>query len=362
MGSPKTKTVGGGSSTKVADSWNQFLGQGLSSGSFGANSVPYNSTNGVGGNAGTGSAMGDLAAFTARMNPQPAGVNNSFGGAIDQLLRGSNHQGTSANGVPNFMGDMTQLGKVDMNDPAFAALSQKLNQDTLLGRANMRERFGGNALNSGASLAESQYNAQVNPANVLAMQQLQAQMRGLNLNDFMGQENAIQGRMGMSSQSQLGNRGIDSSEALGFAGQDLQAKMAMINQLFGAYGGAANKGIAQAQTVEVQNPWMQGLQALGGIAQGAAGIYGAYKGNGGFGNMGGNPNSGTPNWQVPSMPGSFGGSGGIPSQSMPGQWNMQAPMNNSASFNPQNQQSNVMSFLQQNPQALMQMMQMIGGR
>ena len=538
MGKPKTKTVGGGAATPVANSWNQFLGQGLSSGSFGNSSVPYNPTNGVGGKGGTGSAKRDLASNNAY--PGGNGVPNAFGGAIDQLLKGGGPQfgaaptlenanfnpnatnldlsgynynpntmdlsqlmangfrmgsggpngfggggasagmaGTSATGVPDFFGNMTQLGQVDMNDPQFAALAQKLQQDSDLGRANMRERFGGNALNSGASLAESQYNAQVNPANMLAMGQLGAQMRGLNLADFQGLEQAYQGRLGLGSQSQLSNRGISSNESIANAGNATQASIAnannavqygqmglqgqgqildyllgagnlglnsansgaqnaynafnannnanqnnnsnafnqaqmannfnqgifgqqsantlggynaglasqqgMMNQLFGAFGQSNSLGTPQAQTVEVQNPWMQGLQALGGVAQGAAGIYGAVKGGQGFGGGGGGMNTGTPQWNIPQMPQSFGGNvQGIPSQSMPGQWAPSYGMNNFASFggngvmpyngglrtnmnlssgylNPQTQQNNMMAQLQQNPQLMLQLMQQYGG-
>lgn len=487
MGKPKTKTVGGGAATPVANSWNQFLGQGLSTGSFGGSNVPYNptATNGQGGVGGTGSARGDLNSYP--QGSATPGTGNAFGGAIDQLLKGNGPQfgaaptleranynpnqtnldlskfnysdpnamnleqlrqsgfnmgqnqfgtagggmmasagyaGTQATGVPDFFGNMQQLGKVDMNDPAFAALNQKLQQDTALGLANARERFGGNALNSGASLAEAQFNAQANPANILAMQQLNAQMRGLNLADYQGLEQAYQGRLGLGSQSQLGNRGISSNESIANASNATQASIANANlgaqygqmgiqgqgqildyllgsgrlgldasqgnaqnaynafnannnanqnnnvnafnqanmannfnsnifgqqsantlggfnagqqgqlgaigNLFNAYGQSNALGTPQSQTVEVQNPWMQGLQALGGIAQGAAGIYGAYKGNQGYGNMGGG--GGAPSWSMPQMPGSFGGSGnggvqGIPSQGIPGQWSrpMYAP-------------------------------------
>lgn len=286
MGAAKTKTVGGGTATPVANDWNNFLAQGLKTGTFGG------STNGTGGTSGTGGAsastpqtgvgatidqllkggsgvdFGNKPDFTgATFNPNATNLDlskyqfNPNTMNLDQLMKsgfkmgsgiggfngpqaGAGYAGTSATGVPDFMGNMTQLGKVDMNDPAFAALNQKLTQDNALALANTRERFGGNALNSGASLAEAQFNAQANPAKVLAMQQLQAQMRGLNLADYQGQEQALQGRLGLSSQSQLGNRGISSNESIANAGNATQASIANAN-LGAQYGQMGLQGQGQ---------------------------------------------------------------------------------------------------------------------
>lgn len=317
MGGSKTKTVGGGAATPVATDWNAFLLNGLNTGNFN----PGGSINGspVGNQTGATTSNTMTNAFQQGMQNNP-----TFGSSIMQMLGGGAHpnlpnqpgysnpntsqlntglnlsgfnfnpaasqagsnqflnnimgggqqaQGASVansftGGVPDFFQNMQNFNigvqPVDMSNPQFAAASNLIDQQNKVDLANLRARFGaagGNGLSTGASQAESQFDAQAPGNKVLALGQLQNQLYGQNINTantLLGQMQAAAGdtanRLGLASNSQLGNRNIQSGENIASAGNATQASIANANNALQGNSsalqyllGAGNLGLNSAQ-------------------------------------------------------------------------------------------------------------------
>lgn len=162
-------------------------------------------------------------------------------------MGGSARAGTSATGVPDFMNTGNQnfnlgLPGVDMNDPQFAAAQQLLDRQNQVDLANMRARYsvgGGAGYSTGALRNEADLRNQMNASNVMTMGQLSNSLRDQNRQDagtLLNQATAgsqdVLARLGLSSQSQLGNRGISSNESIANANNAMQG-MGMQQQGFG---------------------------------------------------------------------------------------------------------------------------------
>jgi hypothetical protein len=204
------------------------------------------------------------------------------------------------------------LLNVDMNSPEFQALKQQQAQDTALGLANTRARFGaggGMSLGSGAALAEAQFNRQVLPANMLAqgdlarsIQELDMGNRGLNANVLLQQRGQNVDQRGQDTQAgiagaQLGaqnNAALlnamlgQQSNQLGAFNSANQFNSNMLGQMFGAAGGDAANALnafnSSNQAVGAGNADLLNLfgmnsnnalnqqQLFGGLGQNMAGM------------------------------------------------------------------------------------------
>lgn len=288
MGKPKTETVGGGSATGTADAFNQFLLQGLNSGAFGGQTGPNGATTGVaqaqGQTNGFGGAInnmlsgrpGDPTQYSQYFDLMKNGGNGGFGGignapgfqstefgvhsaspnnynaAFGEGGFGNQRLGVGAAGsavdfnAANFArpGDVFGANGVgglmqpNMNDPQFAALAQMQNQRTQLDAANLRARYtagGGSSLGTGASMAESQYLAQANPANTMGMYQIGQQMQNMDMQN-----------RGLNAQTMLGQRG----QNIDMRNQDMNS---MLSAATSTAGNQTNANIASAQNMTQGN-------------------------------------------------------------------------------------------------------------
>lgn len=268
MGKPKTEQVGGGAATGTANAFNDFLKQGLTTGSFGGATGPNGASTGAaqatgqsnlfGGaiNGMLGGQVGDPTTYSQYFDAMKNGnggfngigtgpnyQSTQFGGLSGtnsfNTLFGQNAPqfnfggaaGSSANGAAvnfnaadyakdaNVFGanGAGQLMNYDVNSPEFAALKQLQDMRKLQDVANVRARFGaggGSSLGSGASFAEAQYLAQANPQNTLALGELGRQMQALDMQN-----------RGQNAQALLAQRG----QNIDMRGQDVNSMLSAAN-------------------------------------------------------------------------------------------------------------------------------------
>jgi hypothetical protein len=313
VGAPKQQTVGGGRATGVANSFNDFLLNGLKSGQFGG-SQPQQPTNnfreiaqGGGPFAGIAGQLGNIPQPTA-LGPNPQeGPNqtNMFGNTINSLLGGQIGDPTS---YQQFFQGMQGNGGMNLNIPQNFNYSQSLptNFDTpeaaaiqqIIGRnmdkdvASLRARFGsggGTSYGTGAAFAEGNLRAEANPQIAAALSQVNRQEREMDMaNRGMVGNLALQNQQNQN-QFGLGQAGI----GLGMQGNQLSAQQGILDQLFRSFGQANQLGTAQRETVMSPSTGSQifnGVMGLGGAALGAMGgnPFGSLGGLGGlFGGGGG---------------------------------------------------------------------------
>jgi hypothetical protein len=138
VGAPKTREVGGGQATGMANSFNDFLTQGLTTGSFGNSRTPQQLQNnanaaGVDKMIAGGGLMGKAAQkLQGKFPVTPVGPNpqegqnqtNMFGQGINQLLQGqigdpSSYQGLFE-GLQGNNGGLPNMAGVSYNTPQFS--------------------------------------------------------------------------------------------------------------------------------------------------------------------------------------------------------------------------------------------------
>lgn len=221
------------------------------------------------------------------INPQqvvggftPQAVNTQY----NPLQASSNFQapGFVNAATPNVMqgvGQQANLGSVVNPAANVTAMQQLMQNQQKMDIANLRERFGNQALGSGAQLAESQYLANALPQQALALDQITRAnneqaltQRGQDLQNFLGSRGIDVSQLGLGSQNalsqaQMANQFNQGNAQFG-AGQDLQAQLA--NQ--GA--GLQAAGFGQ-QGQALNNQFLQGsaaqqLQAM--LANQSAGL------------------------------------------------------------------------------------------
>ena len=138
MGAPKTKDVGGGTAAPLANSFNDFLLQGLTSGSFGNSRTPEQLANNAAVDRATkmsqaGGMFGNIGQKALAKLPQPTGMGpnpqegqnqtNMFGDTINNMLQGkigdpSSYQGMFE-GLQGNNGGLPNLAGVSYNTPQF---------------------------------------------------------------------------------------------------------------------------------------------------------------------------------------------------------------------------------------------------
>lgn len=189
------------------------------------------------------------------------------------------------------------LGQVVNPAANVQALQQMMQHQQLMDVANLRERFGNQALGSGAQLAESQYRAQALPQQALAVDQMTRQnneqaltQRGQDLQNYLGtfglnSQNAQFGA-GMNQQNQtlnnqfaLQNQGLGNNFNLGMQGigtqlQGIQsgAQQNALAQLMAALGHTQGLGTPQAETTVAPSWGSQVLNGAGMIGNVIGGI------------------------------------------------------------------------------------------
>jgi hypothetical protein len=290
MGQPKTQTIGGGSASGVATNWNNFLSDGLRTGSFGSG-MPNGAATGVGQAAGQSNGFGN--AINSMLSGRP-GDPNSYNSYFEALKNGGN----GGFGIPQAPG----FGSVNSNgagsllnyntdSPEFSALRTLQAHQQAQDVANLHARYGAGmgGLGTGASLAEGQYLAEANPRNTLAlgdlgrqMQTLDMQNRGQNMQGFLNQRGQDIGNYqfgvnsGLQNQQQMNQFGLGSA-GIGaqLQGQAGQMQSDILSKLFGAYGQSNQLGTSQAQTVQTPSTLGQIGGFVGGLANSAGQIFSA---------------------------------------------------------------------------------------
>lgn len=191
----------------------------------------------------------DLGAYTAENNAKigAAGVDaENFRSMLDNLTSGRTN---SANLLTGASDALSRAGTLREGN-------NRVNLDSALG-------FG--RLNSdNASAAGSLWNNLfgINSNNLQNAGSLTFDNMNLDSNNQQrNNENGLnRSQLDLSRYQTTGN--LDQSQR----GMDSNMLMGMLSQLFSSYNGASSLGIPQANTVMEQNPFLQGLQALGGAA------------------------------------------------------------------------------------------------
>jgi hypothetical protein len=317
MGAPKTQTVGGGSASPVANSWNSFL-QGQLWQQPGAQSVPQTMA-GPAQNSGPSGLMGDIAKkfgmTLTQQQGQPSPQGTGMPGPFQQMLQGmmnpAGMQGynpmaqlPNAPNMPSAAGGYNPAGAAIMDpmsfiggfgggpdllkqygidiknlltpgaggenvsftpgqlkdvstDPSFQAIQDIANRQKMHDVANLRARFGqgGNSQSSGASLAESQYLAEANPRMIAGLGDLGRQVQGMDL-ELMKINNA--GMLGAANAS----RGLGGGDIGQNLGNILQFIQGTRGQDMGAASGLAGQNLSNQQGANNLNASNM-LQALG---------------------------------------------------------------------------------------------------
>lgn len=263
--------------------------------------------------------------------------------AIDMQNRGQNYQA-----LLQQMGIQSGERNTDTNAALQAAVATA-NNATQASLANA-----GNANQFGLARMQAELQARGMDADnaFRAAQMMSNNLQTMNQNDFGNNQsynNFAQQSFGQNSQNVLQNQNLMNQFGMnqaqigqGLMGLGNQSQQAMMGQLMNQFGNINQLGTPQAQVVEQQNPWLQGAQALGGLAMGAGSLMtgmGAFKGAGnllsGAGNLattgagltnmantfGGRPQM-PQNWNQFNPQTGFGGMGGIPlNRMMPALYN-----------------------------------------
>lgn len=331
MGSPKTKTVGGGQASGTADAFNKFLMGGMNGGGF---SGPNGAATGV------GQAAGQTASFGSAIDSMLAGKPgdpNSYSSYFDLLKQGGNGGSSfnrditgsvfGANPGTSSVAGTGALLNYSTDSPEFAALKHIQDMRTQRGVADLRARFGtggGNSFGTGASQAEAQYLSEANPANTLALGDLGRQMQTLDMNN-RGQNGQLTAQhiqqllssFGLDANNAMQDQGQKNQFALGSAGvgQNMfNAQSANVSnvlaQIFGSLNQANALGTPQAQTVQEPSMFGQIMQGIGQVVDIGSKVGTAAAGFSKGGSSGGVPNFSLPPIQQTPNNAPFGAPGG----------------------------------------------------
>jgi hypothetical protein len=239
MGAPKIKTAGGGGAKPTADAFNNFLLEQIQSGQLGG-------------------------MMNGQNNPSPLSFNTQ--------------QGIESN-------------------PMFAALGQMQQNQRGQDLAGLNERFAGpSGRGSVGAIAQGNYLAQANPANVLAMGQLSESLRGQNRADLQAQGQYDLSRMGLDQNNlQMLMQAMGQANQLGTPQAQTYMQPSGFSQALGAVSSLAPYALAPfTGGASLGIPGMMGAAAGGMMANKMGGMGGgAIGGNGqnmfGFGGMPGMP-------------------------------------------------------------------------
>lgn len=273
MGQPKTKAIGGGNATGVANDFNAFLSSILK----GSGNIP-----GAGG--GIGEAGNQTMDFRSILNQQLQGGSGDRGmnsGYFDAVRGGNPNAGNPA----DYSYTPHQLLNVDMNSPEFAALRDIQGRQTQSDLANLSAKFssmGAGGRGTGAAYAAGNYLAEANPRNILAQGQLARDIQGLDLQNFGANAQNRQALLGLNQ----GQSGLDQGWAqlqaqtgLGLNAQSAQAIQQALSQLFAGFGQANQLGTAPRTQIQVPNAWQQfvgGVNDVTGMAKGVTDIFNPF--------------------------------------------------------------------------------------
>ena len=188
MGAPKISSAGGGNAKPVADQFNNYLLNQLSTGGF-------------------------QGRMSGQNNPSPLSFNTGM----------------------------------DINsDPQMMAMQQMLNQQQGFNVANLRERFAGpGSRGTPGGFAEASYLSQAAPQNILAMGQLASGIRGDNRADLAAQGQYDLTRMGLDQNvMQMLMGAMQQSNALGTPQAQNFARPSDFSQIMGGVAGLAPFALA----------------------------------------------------------------------------------------------------------------------
>jgi hypothetical protein len=245
MGAPKIKTAGGGGAKPTADAFNNFLLEQIQSGQLGG-------------------------MMSGQNNPSPLSFNTQ--------------QGIESN-------------------PMFAALGQMQQNQRGQDLAGLNERFAGPAgRGSVGAIAQGNYLAQANPANVLAMGQLSESLRGQNRADLTAQGQYDISRMGLDQNNlQMLMQALNTSNQLGTPQAQTFMQPSGFSQALGAVSSLAPYALAPfTGGASLGIPGMMGMMGGAGNPMAA----GKMQGGGALGGQVGgfNPQMGMNPMMIPGMP------------------------------------------------------------
>lgn len=251
--------------TGTGDAFSQYLGGFMQNGS--QNQTMMNNTLQSMLNGRPGDPTNLQNYFNAGMgsNGQPS---TGMANAIQPINVGFTPPNFTPPPLPNVMqgmGGQANLGQVVNPAANVQALQQMMQHQQASDIANLRERFGNQALGSGAQLAEGNYLAQALPTQALAVDQLTRQ----------NNEQALAQRS-QDLQSFLGSRGLDVSQ-LGLGSQNALSMANMFNNFntsnsqFGAGLNQQNQTLNNQFALQNQslgNNFNLGMQGIGTQLQG----------------------------------------------------------------------------------------------
>ena len=229
----------------------------------------------------TGTGLGSGAAFAegqylAQANPQNTLALGELGRqmqALDMQNRGQN-----MNAYLNQKGLDVNQRSTDVNAALQAAVTNANNAtNASMQNASMANSYGMNLAGLAAQWNQARMQGQLsalgqdnsniyNNANYV-----NNAIQGNNQNLFNNNNafNAFnQSNYQFGQNNNLAQAQAQANLGLGLMNQGSQSQNAMMQMLMSQFGNINQLGTPQAQTVQVANPWMQGAQALGGLASG----------------------------------------------------------------------------------------------